>query len=840
MTAGAGPRARPPNYGNHMTQISTEQQQLYAPGPQRTFSGEAGAAAFLLGGIGAGNVSLGSRGEFRDWEIFNRPAKGHTLPNTYFCIRAQEQGEAPVAKVLESRLRPPHTESHGYHQSTAAGLPRLAESRLRGEYPFAWVQFEDPDLPVEVSLEAHTPLIPLNAEDSAIPGAYLTYTVRNRSSRPTDISIAGSVINPVGGVEHGQFGHPHVPDGGGRNLNEYREGDGFSGLFLRSLAFEPGDLRYGDACLVAQGGPATYKRVWRRSSWAHEWLEEFWEDFSSDGRLEDLGIDTPSEEGQTDTGSLAVSATLAPGEVRAFAFILAWYFPNRVNGWSDKVRVRREGQEVVRNHYATRFGSSWDVAAYLIQNRERLECGARAFHDALFSSTLPPYVLDAVASNITALRSTTCFWLEDGRFLGYEGCFDEAGCCDGTCTHVWNYAQTVAFLFPQLEQNMRRTEFLEETAPDGEMKFRARRMFESVWDHQAAADGQLGTVMRVLREWKLTGDDEFLRQLWPHVQAALRYAVSYWDTDGDLVLDGEQHNTYDIEFYGPNPLTGVLFLGALRAAQEMAAYLGDNESARRYAQAFEQSAPRLDELCWNGEYYVQRLEDVDRYPYQHGVGCLSDQLLGQQLAHVYGLGYLLPPERVKAALQAVYRHNYRTNFTHHVNCQRTYVLNDEAGLLVCSWPHGGRPKVPFPYSDEVWTGMEYQVATHLIYEGLVDEGLSIVRAARDRHDGVRRNPWNEVECGNHYVRSMASWGLLVALSGFSFNLPRGEIAFDPAINADDFTTFWSTGRAWGTYSQHRDPATGEWEIDVQVLYGNASGLSARGTGRERMLRDVQV
>ncbi len=202
------------------------------------------------------------------------------------------------------------------------------------------------------------------------------------------------------------------------------------------------------------------------------------------------------------------------------------------------------------------------------------------------------------------------------------------------------------------------------------------------------------------------------------------------------------------------------------------------------------------------------------------------------MAHLLGLGYLLPREHVRTALESIYRHNYRRDFTDHVNTQRAYVLNDESGLLVCSWPRGGRPRVPFPYSDEVFTGIEYQVATHLIYEGLVDEGLTIVRAVRARHDGERRNPWNEVECGNHYARSMASWGLLPALSGFVCDMARNELTFAPRINAEDFRTFWSTGRAWGTYTQRRDRATGQMEPSVQVLYGDASGVRVRACRRE--------
>ncbi len=810
---------------------TTAQDTVQDPEAFRTLGPEATAAAFLLGGIGAGNVSLGSRGELRDWEIFNRPAKGHTLPNTWFAIRACARGAEPVMRVLQSPLRPPHMESHGYHQSTAAGLPHVAGSTMLGEYPIVWITLEDPHLPVQVRLEAYTPLIPLNAEDSGLPGAYLTYTVSNASHEPVDVSIVGSILNPVGGAEIGQFGHPHVPQGG-TNRNVRRESDGLAGLYLHSERYTPEDLRYGDLSLAVMDDPVTCKPVWRRGSWAHEALDELWNDFSVDGRLEDLEIDTPSEDGKTDTGSVAVASTLAPGESRDFRFMLAWYFPNRINGWNENARVRRAGRETIHNQYATRFDSSWEVAQYLAEHRDRLERETRAYHGALFQSTLPAFVIDAVASNVAALRSSTCFWLEDGRFLGWEGCFDDEGCCPGTCTHVWNYAQTAAFLFPELERSMRRTELLDETEPDGKMNFRALKIFESVWDHEAAADGQLGSVMRVYREWRLSGDDSFLRAMWPSVQAALRYAVEYWDTDNDLILDGRQHNTYDIEFYGPNPLTGVFFLGALRSAEEIARYLEDDDAAQRYSAAFTRSAERLDALCWNGEYYQQRLDDVDAYPYQHGTGCLSDQLLGQQMAHLLGLGYLLPREHVRTALESIYRNNYLQDFTDHVNTQRTYVLNDESGLLVCSWPRGGRPRVPFPYSDEVFTGIEYQVATHLIYEGLVDEGLTIVRAVRARHDGVRRNPWNEVECGNHYARSMASWGLLPALSGFACDMARDELTFAPRINAEDFRTFWSTGRAWGTYTQRRDRATGQMEPSVHVLHGDASGVRVRACGRE--------
>jgi non-lysosomal glucosylceramidase len=261
----------------------------------------------------------------------------------------------------------------------------------------------------------------------------------------------------------------------------------------------------------------------------------------------------------------------------------------------------------------------------------------------------------------------------------------------------------------------------------------------------------------------------------------------------------------------------------------------------RCGERFARGSARLDELLWNGEYYIQRLDDVNAYKYQHGVGCLSDQLLGQLHARILGLGDLLPAEHVRQAIGAVFAHNFRRDLSEHANCQRTYALNDEAGLLMCSWPHGGRPRLPFVYSDEIWTGVEYQVAAQLIYEGWVEQGLELVAAVRARHDGVRRNPWDEVECGHHYARAMSSWALLPALSGFHCDMGAGTISFAPRVEAstqaDAFGCFWSCGRGWGTYSQRRDQATGTWVPEVVVLGGDMAGVRVRACGREWTLSE---
>jgi uncharacterized protein (DUF608 family) len=807
----------------------------------RSFDASHTALAFPLGGIGTGNVSLGARGELRDWEIFNQPAKGNSLPNTFFAIRTQIGSQKPVARVLEGPLQPPHTLSHGYHPITHAGLPRFAQTIFRGEYPFAQIDFADPHLPVTIQLEAFTPLIPLNPEDSGIPCAIFTYAVTNTSVETVAITLVGSLINPIGGLRLDPFNNLGMNSVGKPRIDS-RSSDVMRGLYLSADQIDSGDLRYGGMSLVTDHPQITVKPAWLRGRW-WDFLQAFWDDFLDDGLLDDLNYPMPSQDGKPDTGSLGLIDTLAPGETRTFRFILTWFFPNRRNTWTtanmeNYVFDRHDtpGSDharIIRNHYATRFDNAWDVALYVIDEWDRLYTGTRQFHDALFGCTLPPELVDAVSANIVPVRSNTCFWLEDGRFYGWEGCFDSAGCCAGSCTHVWSYAYTAAYLFPSLERELRRIEFEIETGNDGFMNFRNYKSMDELflWSGstrpEAAVDGQMGSILRAYREWLLSGDDQWLAAIWPGIKRAISYSSAHWDTDQDGVLDGKQHNTYDIEFYGPNPLTSIYYLAALRAVEIMAAVMDEPTLAERCRTIFEMSRRRVDEILWNGDYYRQKIDNLDAHPYQHGDGCLSDQLLGQIHAHLLGLGDLLPRDHIHRAIKAIYDHNFRTDFSDQMNCQRTYVLNDEAGLLMCSWPHGGRPKFPFPYSDEVWTGVEYHVAAHLIAEGWITEGLRIVQAVRDRHDGQRRNPWDEVECGHHYARSMSSWMLLLAASGFHCNLSERSMEFAPvpalAAGMDRFTIFWSNGAAWGTFTQRQDE-NGVWSYDIQVLGGDISAM----------------
>lgn len=784
------------------------------------------ATAFPLGGIGTGNVSVGARGELRDWELENLPDKGRRNPHSFFAIHAAPEGGETVTRVLEARLTGRHDADAGYGFDQLAGLPRLDGATLHGEYPVVDVDFVDRALPVEVSLHAFTPLVPLDADESGIPAAVLRYRVTNPGRTAVAVTIVGSVSHTAGRAAPG----PDAPWGmRGTQRVRWREEDGMRGLdFDVDLAED--DPGYGTLSLTTADTSTTAKPQWVTSYWP-DGARLFWDDLADDGLLQpeqrltledrprglfaELDAD-PDAAPLTEeemlaklprlrTGSLGIVHTLAPGESRDFEFVLAWSFPNRRSGWHGHIVFADPVDGILRNRYATHWPDAWSAAAHLHQELPALEAATDAFVEALYGGSLDPVLAEAVGANIAAARSTTCFVVEsphpdlgDGPvFAAWEGSFDHAGSCEGTCTHVWSYAQTLAWLFPTLERSARRVEYLLETDADGAQKFRGNRVLGGPsWFMGPAVDGQLGTLLRLHREWRFSGDDDFLRELWPAAARTLDYAAREWDRDGDGLLDGEMHNTYDIEFHGAEPLANGIHLAAIRAGARMAAHLGEAERAEAWTRRADRVAAAMDDVLWNGEYYRQVIDDVDAHRYQYGDGVLSDQLLGQFHAFVNGLGHILPAARVESALAAIVSHNLRDDLSTQESTQRVYALNEEGGLLLASWPRGGRPRIPFVYSDEVWTGIEHQVAASLLYAGRVDDALRVERSLRARYDGAHRNPWNEIECGNHYARSLASWALLLGASGAQWDAPTRTLSFAPA-GGGPFAGLFTTGTGWG-------------------------------------------
>ncbi len=820
-------------------QIPYSRRELYATGPQRTFVGESLAhIAFPLGGLGTGTVSLGGWGQLRDWEIMNRPAKGRTMPNAFFSVRVQQGNRPPQVKVLQG---PPQGcqigDGHSAPRDAGEGLPHFRRCTFRGEYPFATVALRDPNFPLRAELVAFNPFIPLNDRDSGIPAAILLYTLRNTTRQTLRVSVMGNLTNIIG-------------DKVGRQ-NRRRRGAGLCALVLSNEALPEDDPQFGTIALCT---PAQDAWVW--PNWSDDRLLKFWEAIAWKATF------PPRKPGHSLTGTIGVNLTLKPGEARTVPFILAWHFPNYEH-WRKPPEAERA--PTWKNWYATQWPNAWAVARYVWANFDRLYQQTKRFHDALFSSTLPAHVLDAISSQLSVLRTNTCLRLPDGTFYGFEGCNDTAGCCEGSCTHVWNYAQALPYLFPPLQRSMREADWENSMLEDGFVCFRMPLPLGTKGTRRfhPAADGQMGTVIQVFREWQISGDEQWLRKIWPKAKKALEFAWKYWDADKDGTMEGMQHNTYDIEFYGPNTMTGSLYLAALRAAEEIARYLGENEKAAEYRALFESGSRFADRKLFNGEYYEQivnpkaheiwpdnlrqlaeRHGKDDKFPtwpkWQFGKGCLSDQLIGQWYATMLGLGYLYERKNVRRALRAIFKYNWQPELSDHFCSLRIYALDGEAGLIIATWPRGERPGYAFWFADEVWCGIEYQVASHLIYEGFVDEGLAIVKGVRDRHDGRRRNPWDEFECGHHYVRSMASYALLLALSGFRYSAPEQRIGFAPVVNAEQFRAFFCVASGWGTYAQ--EVSRNRARVSLSIAYGELrlrelnTALSGLSSAKARLRR----
>ncbi|HUB81749.1 MAG TPA: GH116 family glycosyl-hydrolase [Bryobacteraceae bacterium] len=759
------------------------------------------AIAFPLGGVCAGSISLGGRGQLRDWEIFNRPDKGNSPPYAFPAIWAQAGNRKPVARVLESRLQPPFTGSSGLGSNNAPGLTRLAAATFTGEFPLARIDFADSALPVKVSLEAFTPFIPHEPDESGLPIAILRYRAANPGTAPAKVSICWSIENPTG----------RTPQKDTR-VNQYRSSDRVAGIFMSSPDLAEKDPLKGSfvlAALDSAGGTLTHLQGWQRSAWWNSPMF-FWDDFSADGAL------GPESNDPGAVGALSFSRTIAPGAHADYTFLLGWHFPNRTPrrcGWSS---APGDEDVLIGNYYAQRFADAWAAAEYAAANLPALEQKTRRFAAAMRESTVPTAIKDAATANLSTLVTQVCFRTSDGEFHGFEGASDRSGCCHGSCAHVWNYETATAHLFPSFARSLRGSAFGYQMDDQGGIRFRERLPHNGVGFPFAAADGQMGQIMHAYLDWQLSGDLAWLGEMWPRIKKAMEFAwiPGGWDPDKKGVLTGVQHNTYDVEFYGPNPQCGVFYLGALRAAEEMAKAVGDTASAAEYRAVFERGSRWIDANLFNGEFYIQKVQglpkdkiaphltsdmgsaNTENPEYQVGGGCLLDQLIGQYLADVAGLGPLLSPDHIHKTLESIWRYNYKRTLEGHVSLQRTYVVNDEPALMVCDYAKAERPHVPFPYYAESWTGLEYLAAAQLLYAGMTREGIEAVHNARARYDGERRNPWNEPECGHHYARAMSSWSTLLAASGFRYHGGEQAVTVHAAAG---FRCFWATATGWGTF-----------------------------------------
>ncbi len=763
--------------------------------------------AFPMGGMGAGMICLEGTGALSHVSLRNQP-QVFNEPVTFaaICVKGAD-GQANVARVLEGPV--PGWKLFGQPGTgngaagTSFGLPRFRAAKFQARFPFGTVSLTDKDVPLQCVLTGWSPFEPGDADNASLPVAAIEYQFTNRTQRAIEAVFSWSAKNFM------------VVDGNPQAIKTAAGGFQLWGAAANGKAWEEG------AFTATVDDPAVQvNHAWFRGGW-WDGLTIAWQDIAQ-GRC--FARSPVTEGGAAPGATLFVPFVLAPGASRTIALRLAWHVG------TTNLRIGKDAKDAppvagdYRPWYAGRFANIDEVTAYWRDRYSSLRAATRRFCDCFYDSTLPAEVLEAVAANLTILKSPTVLRQADGRLWAWEGCGDNSGCCHGSCTHVWNYAQAIPHLFPALERTLRETEFGPSQDARGHQTFRAALPIRPLEpDFHAAADGQLGGIMKVFREWRIGGDTEWLRKLWPKVRQSLDYCIQTWDPGHKGWLEEPHHNTYDIEFWGPDGMCTSFYLGALQAATFMGRALGDDVDG--YAAILHAGVARMQTELFDGEYFIQKIEwknlqaadptnlksmvgnyspearallEKEGPKYQYGTGCLSDGVLGCWIALVCGVGHVVDAQKVASHVSAVHRHNLKRDLSAHANPQRPgYACGAEGGLLLCSWPKGGQLSLPFVYSDEVWTGIEYQVASHLMLLGQVAEGLEIVRICRDRYDGRSRNPFNEYECGHWYARAMSSYGLLQGLSGARYDAVDQVLHLDPRIKGD-FRSFLATATGYGT------------------------------------------
>jgi len=755
---------------------------LTAHGQTRVYEGDnLEAIAFTVGGIGAGAIQFNGKAEPAIWQIACNYSE-ERVSNSFLAVRAQADGGKPVVRALQ-------TEPVG-------AFAAMKSLKFEGEYPFGKYRFDEPALPVTVELEVFSPFIPMDAKHSAIPCAIYTVKATNPSSAPVRIDILAAQRNALGyagGNEDKGFGQNHnqvVRDGDVTMLHMTRKGDTASDMVLMTLSDSASGVASWESTTSLHGA------------------------FSKNGTCQGPAESGPSPAGKTLDGALSAPLELAPGESKSVTYVLTWYIPKALHGsgktWSHS-----------GNMYTNWWPNAMGVATHLRDNLTELTARTRLFHDTLYASNLPVWLLDRFSSQLAVLRSQTCWWAADGFFGVWEGCKPGSGCCGGNCTHVWHYAQAHARLLPELGRRMREQDF-DYQLPDGLVPNR-----ES--GGGPAADGNFGTILNTYREHLCAADDAWLKNLWPKVKKAVAAEIAAWDPNRDGYLQNVQHNTLDGDMTGCSSWIGTLYLTALEAAARMAEIAGEPSTAAEYRRIRGSGKKLQNERLWNGEYYIQEVGQERMQDYLDG--CHIDQILGEWWADQVGIDRNFPPERSRQAMASLLKYNFLANFQGQSLKPRQFVTTDDAGMKMITWPKGPQPIPGMKYGDEVMTGFEYGAGVSMIQNGMLREGLVVIKAISDRYDGRLRtegitemdtaawgytgNPFGDDECGKYYGRSLSVWSALLALQGFLYDGPAGRIGFCPCLNSEDHASFFTVAEGYGLFTQTQQRSQLKASIDLR-------------------------
>jgi uncharacterized protein (DUF608 family) len=780
-------------------------EKLYPKG-KRVHEGDyLTAVDFPVGAVGGSVIRLNGKAERQWWQIFNnfeeRPGTGK-MPNSFFAIRT-EQGARTEVRALQT--------------SAVGDFKPMQSLKFFSEFPFGVYGFSDAALPVAVELEAYSFLIPMDLKNSAIPSAIFRYTVKNTSSSSVEVSLLAAQQNAVGfsGYDPIEGAHNRSNPGYGSNRNEIVETANRSSLKMTGDA--------GSMVLSAYAEDTTHSAAWDN-------LDALHNAFAASGKLSGPQQASSPGKGVTVDGALAKTFSLAPGAEHSVTFVLSWYIPKGSHGRAD-----RPGWYFpeVGSQYENWWANAAEVDDYVFDHFGELDGNTRLYRDSLYASNLPRYVLDRVSSNISVLKSPTTFWTKDGYFGIWESTSSKQ-IWMGNVKHVLHYAQGHARLFPELDRILRRQD-LASIREEGLLPGRDGGEMGGGSKNANAMDGHYGAILGMYRAHLSSTGDGFAKENWPTVKKAMDYAIQTYDPDQDGMLSGSYHNTLDCNSSGTSSWIGSLYLAALKASAELAQVAGDQATAEAYTAIVAKGRVNQNAQLWDEKlgYYVERPEFL-RNTRIMGNGASVDMFLGQWWANQLGLGPIYPRERAVAALGRLFEGNLITDDGPNERPYRDFLGLGDSGWQMVVFP-GEVPKNALHYHSEVMSGFEYSMAATMLQYGMLEEGLTVIRAIYDRYDGRLRasdevttapnatvfgsgSPVGEDECGDYYARALSSWSTLLALQGFSYDGPDQSIGFQPLWQPEKHRSFFTAAKGWGLFSQTRVGSKQTATIDLK--YGD--------------------
>jgi non-lysosomal glucosylceramidase len=783
-------------------------QSLYERGGATTYLKSRNELQYIgmpVGGINCGTVYLGGDGRLWLWDIFNKNQEG---------IEPKEVQWSPDRKApqkVRSRDGACYVEPSKDIRPLQQGFAVLVEwegqqvvKNLSAEdwneiafeatYPMATIRYTDAHLPVTISLQVYSPFIALDEHNSGLPATIFSFHVHNTSSSDVKVSMLGWLENKAGLYTANTTLHERV--------NTTSAGDGFCSTQgtikvingktdtqltqnhdFGTLAISAFDKRaVSGTNLRLPLKPASFIKLNNK-------------------------ISTASPD-QTLLASVLDKRQLQGRAMEDFHFVVAWHFPN----------LELDGVQGGKGrYYQNQFKDATAVIAYIHSNFDMLRSQSQLWKDTWYDSTLPWWFMERTFQNVSTLATTTCHRFPNGRFWAWEG----VGACPGNCTHVWQYAQASGRIFPALERDTReRIDLGLAQEPDGGIWFRAEL------EKRPAIDGQAGTVLRFYREHQLTKDNAFLQRNWPNIKRAVQFIIAQ-DKNGDGMEDTPMENTLDAVWHGEIAWIVGLCIAGVRAGQAMAEEAGDTDFANTCKSYVDKGRRNMEEKLFNGEYFIHRPDategrkELGSYNTSH-----IDQVFGQSWAFQVGLGRVLDEQKTRSALQSLWKYNFTTDVGPYISKHqggRPYAVPGEGGMIMNTNPNND----PNPYGEDVtWqagyfnecmSGFEHQVAAHMMAEGMTEESLIITRTIHDRYHAVKRNPFNEIECSDHYARAMASYGTFITACGFEYHGPKQYIRFAPKLSPDNFKAPFTAAEGWGSYTQQR--SNKNFTAHLELKYG---------------------